>query len=57
MAMGRQAYREAVQHCSTGLALAHTVDHAYTQGLAHFFAAWSAQLRRDLSATEAQAKE
>ncbi len=46
---------QAWQRSHEALTLAYTVDHAYTRGLVHFFAAWSAQLRRDLHAKAAQA--
>jgi predicted ATPase len=37
------------------LTVAQIVDHAYSRALAHFFAAWCAQLRRDLPATATHA--
>jgi predicted ATPase/class 3 adenylate cyclase/DNA-binding winged helix-turn-helix (wHTH) protein len=44
---------QAWQRSHEALMVAQTVDHAYSQGLAHFFAALLARLRRDLSATAA----
>ena len=46
---------QAMQRSHEALTVAQTVDHAYSRALAHFFAAWCAQLRRDLPATAAQA--
>jgi predicted ATPase len=46
---------QARQRRHEALTVAQTVDHAYSQGLVHFFAAWVAQLCRDPQATAVQA--
>ena len=46
---------QAMQRGHEALTVAQTVDHMYSLALAHFFAAWCAQLRRDLPATATHA--
>ena len=46
---------QARQRSHEALTMAQTVDHVYSRALVHFFAAWSAQLRRHPQDTLAQA--
>jgi class 3 adenylate cyclase/predicted ATPase len=47
---------QAWAHIHEGLALAHALAHPYSMAFAHFWAAWVAQVRRDVPAVRAHAE-